>query len=466
MARRTHGDGRWKPGTDPEKTRKAVRGGFLGFFVDMYDIYLPVVVLVPALPYFVHPDMSESAKSLAAGAIFAATLVGRPVGALIFGHFADRIGRRRTAIISTAGFGVLTIVIGLLPGYAALGSASVIIFIALRFTVGCFVGGEYTSANPLVMEYSRKDKRWLNSAIVMVGYPVAYVVIALLTLIMVQIAPTGGPTSAYSVWGWRIPFFVGGLLALAFLAWFVRNVPESELFEETGGTQNPLKELVSTREHVMSFLQVFVLMSGFWLALQSVSAVLPKLLESEVGLSDTEATFTLIVAYLALIGGYFVAAWCGQRLGRRPFLMLFGLGAAAAGTFVYWLILSQTPPLGVTIVLAAVLAIVTCSEWSLATAYITERFRTSVRASGFAAGYSLAVIGPSFYAFWQHLLGNVMPAKYTILPLTALGGVLIVVGAALGPETRDVDFEDDLGHEDEPRFTREPARDTVATKQR
>jgi MFS family permease len=463
MPRRTTRESRWKPGTDPAKTKKAVRGGFLGFFVDMYDIYLPVVVLVPALSYFVHPDMSESGKSLAIGAIFAATLVGRPVGALIFGHFADRIGRRQTAIVSTGGFGVLTVVIGLLPGYAALGTTSIILFIALRFVVGCFVGGEYTSANPLVMEYSRKDKRWLNSTIVMVGYPVAYVVIALLTLVMVQIAPTGGPDSAYATWGWRIPFFVGGGLALSFLVWFIRNVPESELFEETGGTENPLKELVSRRENVMSFLQVFVLMSGFWLALQSVSAVLPKLLKSEVGLSDTQSTFTLIVAYLALIGGYFVAGWLGQRLGRRPFLMLLGLVAAAAGTFVYWLILSQTPPLGVTILLAAVLTVVTCSEWSLATAYITERFPTSVRASGFAAGYSLAVIGPSFYAFWQSLRGHVLADRYTILPLTALGGVLIVVGAALGPETRDVDFEDDLEQVpagiDAPRFTRDGAGD-------
>src|SRR3954452_21128221 len=81
---------RWKAGADPEKTRKAVRGGFLGFFVDMHDIYLPVVVLVPALAYFVHPDMSESAKSLAAGLIFAASMLCRPVCSLIFGHFADR----------------------------------------------------------------------------------------------------------------------------------------------------------------------------------------------------------------------------------------------------------------------------------------------------------------------------------------------------------------------------------------
>src|SRR3954451_9427179 len=114
--------------------------------------------------------MSESGKSLAAGAIFAATLVGRPVGALIFGHFADRIGRRRAAIISTARFGVVTLLIRLLPGYATLGAASGVLVIALCFIVCCFVGVEYTSASPLVMEYSFTDKRWHNSTIVMVGY--------------------------------------------------------------------------------------------------------------------------------------------------------------------------------------------------------------------------------------------------------------------------------------------------------
>ena len=271
----TTSDTRWRPGTDPEKTRKAVRGGFLGFFVDMYDIYLPVVVLVPALKYFVSPSMSASGQSLAAGAIFAATLVGRPVGALIFGHFADRIGRRRTAIVATAGFATVTLLIGLLPGYTTLGATSVALFILLRFIVGCFVGGGYTSANPLVMEYSRKDKRWLNSSIVMVGYPVAYVVIALLTLAVLQIAPSGGPGSAYSVWGWRIPFFLGAAVGFGYLAWFVRNVPESELFEETGGTDAPLRELAGRRRNVMAFLQVFVLMSGFWLTLQTAAAVLP-----------------------------------------------------------------------------------------------------------------------------------------------------------------------------------------------
>jgi|tagenome__1003787_1003787.scaffolds.fasta_scaffold20915184_1 MFS family permease len=466
----TAGTSRWKPGTDPEKTRKAVRGGFFGFFVDMYDIYLPVVVLVPALAYFVSPQMSDSGKSLAAGAIFAATLVGRPVGALIFGHFADRIGRRRVSIIATAGFATVTVLIGLMPGYTTLGATSVVLFVALRFIVGCFVGGGYTSANPLVMEYSRKEKRWLNSSIVMVGYPVAYVVIALLTLAVLQFAPSGAADSAYSTWGWRIPFFVGGALAFCFLAWFIRNVPESELFEETGGTEAPLKELVGRSENVKAFLQVFVMMSGFWLTLQTAAAVLPKALKSTVGLGDTSATFTLVIAYVALCGGYFVAGWLGQRMGRRAFLISFGVSAATLGTLVYYLLLSQKPGLAGAILLCCAIAVLTSSEWALATAYITERFHTSVRASGFAAGYSLAVIAPSFYAFYMKELGNVMSSTYTVLPLVVLGGVLIAAGALLGPETRDVDFEDDLAGEaaveERPatgRFARDSERETVAS---
>ena len=91
-----------------EKANRAIRGAFFGFFVDMFDIYLPVVVLTPAIKYFVSPDLSDSATALVTGMIFASTLVGRPVGALIFGHYADRIGRKRATLISVTGFGVLT----------------------------------------------------------------------------------------------------------------------------------------------------------------------------------------------------------------------------------------------------------------------------------------------------------------------------------------------------------------------
>src|ERR671929_544507 len=166
---------------DP-RAKSAIRGAWFGFFVDMFDIYLPIVVLAPAIAYFVAPEMGTVEKSVVSGSIFAATLLGRPIGSFIFGHFADAIGRRRTTIISVAGFGVVTLLMALLPGYQQWGVAAVILLIALRLIDGIFLGGEYTSANPLAMEYSPKEKRGFYSAFVMSGYPVAYAAISAITL--------------------------------------------------------------------------------------------------------------------------------------------------------------------------------------------------------------------------------------------------------------------------------------------
>ena len=451
-----------------EKAERAIRGAFFGFFVDMFDIYLPVVVLAPAIKYFVSPDLSDGATSLVTGAIFAATLVGRPVGALIFGHFADRIGRKKTTLVSVTGFGVLTVVIGCLPGYATWGVASVVLFIALRFIVGVFVGGEYTAASPLAMEYSPKERRGQNSARIMVGFPLAFFTISGLTLIMLQIAPSGDPSAPYSVWGWRIPFFVGGLIALAFVVYFARQVEESEVFEAEGGSEEaPVKQLLA-RDTIGHFAQVFVLMTGFWLSLNTVTAILPELLKDTVGLSDTNASLALMIAAIANAGGYLAVGHLAQRFGRRPFLIAWGLSAAVLGTFVYWVLLHFKPsalPAAILLTAATVVLVGPC--WAMITAYINERFHTGVRASGFGLGYSLAVVIPSFYAFYQGLLGHVMSSTYTVLPLLVIGGLLITVGGALGPETRDVDMgavgTTESADEREPRFMREPAEAPAGT---
>src|SRR5919205_4653564 len=306
---------------DP-RAKHAIRGAWFGFFVDMFDIYLPIVVLAPALAYFVAPDLDAVTKSVISGSIFAATLLGRPIGSFIFGHFADAIGRRRMTIMSVSGFGVVTLLMALLPGYEQWGIAAVILLIALRLIDGVFLGGEYTSANPLAMEYSPKEKRGFYSAFVMSGYPVAYAAISAITLGLLFLLPAGDINSPYVQWGWRIPFLIGAALAFAFLIYFVRSVRESELFEESGGSEAPLRSLFRG-QNLKNFLQVFVLMSGFWLTLQTIAAILPGLLGDPVGLSKTNTTITLVVANVALVGGYVASGMISQRVGRRPFLIAY-----------------------------------------------------------------------------------------------------------------------------------------------
>lgn len=424
------------------KARNAIVGAFLGFFVDMFDIYLPVVALAPAIIYFIpQGGLSPTTASIIFGTIFAATLVGRPLGALIFGSFADTIGRKKTTMIAVTGFGVMSVALAVLPGYEQLGIWAVILFIGIRFVDGIFVGGEYTAASPLAMEYCPQEKRGLYGALIMTGFPLAFVAISLITFLMLSIAPAGGLDSAYVQWGWRIPFLFGALIAFAFVAYFYFAVSESELFEASGGSESPLKSLFSG-QNLINFLQVFVLMSGFWLTLNTVSAILPGLLGSEMGLSGTNISIVLIIAFLALTVGYVVAGVISQRVGRRPFLLVAGLVMGTVGTFLYYLLIATTPQsLVVITLLTSVIAVLVVSQWGLATTYINERFQTSVRASGFGLGYSLAVIPPAFYAYYQAGLGLFMPSKYTVLPLLVLGAALIVVGALWGPETKDVDFE-------------------------
>lgn len=408
------------------------------------------MALAPAIIYFIPEGLSASTIGLVTGSIFAATLVGRPLGALIFGQFADTIGRKKTTMLAVTGFGVMSVALAVLPGYEQWGLVAVALFIIIRFIDGIFVGGEYTAASPLAMEYCPQEKRGLYGAIIMTGFPLAFVAISLITFLMLSLAPAGGLDSPYVQWGWRIPFLFSALLAFGFVAYFYYFVDESELFMESGGSEAPLRQLFSGQD-LKNFIQVFVLMTGFWLTLNMVSAVLPGLLGSDdIGLSGTSVSVVLIIAYLALTIGYVVAGVVSQRIGRKPFLIYIGVAMGTVGTFFYFLLIRLAPQnVVVAAILTTVIAVVVVSNWGLATTYINERFHTAVRASGFGLGYSLAVVLPSFYAFYQAGLGAIMPFKYTALPLLVIGSALIVVGAMIGPETKDVDFseEQEVQHE-------------------
>lgn len=428
--------------------RRAVRGAWMGFFVDMFDIYLPIIVLAPAIAYFIAPELSQSTTAIVGGTIFAATLIGRPIGAAIFGHIGDTVGRKRATILALTGSGVATFLMALLPGYALLGTLIVVIFVLLRLINGIFVGGVYTSANPLAMEYSPKEKRGFYGSLIMTGYPLAYAAISLITLVLLQFIPAGGLNSPYVQWGWRIPFLISTVLIFSLVLYFVYSVAESQLFEaahesEEEDGSSPLIELFKG-ENLRSFLQVFVLMGGFWLTLYVPSAMLPSLLTSELGLSGTTLTITLAIAFLVLTGGYLAAGTISQRIGRRPFLILSSIVMATVGTFLFYLIVATTPQnLFAIIFLVTAVVVVVVSVWGLATVYIIERFHIGVRASGFGLGYSLAVIPPAFYAYYQAGLANFMPFKYTPLPLLVIGSVFILIGALWGPETKDVDMGED-----------------------
>lgn len=428
------------PTETPHRSRNAVRGAFFGFFVDNFDIYLPLVALAPAMIYFIPASLDAGEAALIGSWVFVATLVGRPLGSFIFGSLADSIGRRKATLIAVAGFGLATLVMGCLPGYDTWGLGAVIALIALRFVAGVFLGGEYSGANVLAMEESPREKRGLYGGLVQMGAGVAYVTITVLTLILLAVIPGGTANSPYVQWGWRIPFFIGAALALVFLVYYSRNVEESTVWKKSEASKPSVVTLLQGRS-LLGFLQVFVWMTGLWLLLNSVTALIPPVLTKRIKLDSSESTLIIMVVWIVLTAMYVVGSVLSQRIGRRMYLIGAGSLAIIVGIPAYWMLINVSEPtVWVAMLPAVIAALFIVSPWAVVTCYLAERFATENRSLGFGLGYSLAVVIPSFYATYQQWLSNIVPMEYTVLILIAIGGVLTVLGAALGPETKNIDF--------------------------
>lgn len=437
------------------RRRRAVQGAFFSEFIDMFDIYLPVVVLAPALGYFQPQQLTRASAAILASLVFVTTLLGRPIGALLFGLVADRIGRRRASIYSVAGFGLLTLLIASLPGYERIGSVSYVLLVLLRFIDGIFLGGGYTGAMPLALEYSRKEQRGLVGGFIMAAFCAAYVAINLIAMVMLALFPLDGLHSAYVQWGWRIPFIIGAALAMLLAYYYVRHVAESELWQSDSSAASalsgapqapPLPPLPLWRllrgDGARRLLQVLLLMTGFWLTQNLITIFIPTgLLRDTLHLGGYAVTFTLMVTYLALFFTYIASGILSQKLGRRRFFLWAGpLIASAGAAMLYALTGARGLPLAPIMVLVCALAVVVTAPWGVLVTYVNERFATDMRATGFGVGYSFSLILPSFYAFYLNWLGAVLPPRLAPVALLCLGGLLGMLGAWLGPETRDVEL--------------------------
>jgi MFS family permease len=429
------------------RRRNAIKGAFFSEVIDMFDIYLPVVVLSPVLAFFQPPHLSSGTETILASLVFITTLLGRPVGALLFGMIADRIGRRKASIWSVSGFGVVTLLIALLPGYGTIGIVSYWLLVLLRFVDGIFLGGGYTGAMPLAIEYSKKEQRGFVGGFIIAGFPAAYVTINLVAMVMFALFPLHGMNSPYAQWGWRVPFVLGALLAGVLAMYYVHKVAESEIWKTEAADKAsqaeklPLTDLLRGKNG-RNLLQVLVMMTGFWLTQNIVTIFLPTgLLVKTLHLSGFQMASTLMITYFVLFFSYIASGLIAQRIGRRRFFAIVGpLIATVGAALLYVLANGEGLSLTAIIVLVCVLAVLVTSPWGVIVTYINERFVTDVRATGFGVGFSLSVIIPSFYAFYMNWLSALMPLRLTAVALLCAGGLIGTIGALMGPETKDVDF--------------------------
>jgi MFS family permease len=431
--------------TDPRLNavaRRCIIAGFIGFAVDFFDIYLPAMVLTPVITYFEPKGLSTAATTTIYYFTVATTLLGRPCGAVIFGHWADKIGRRSVTMISIAGFGTLTGLVALLPGYSTIGVWALVLLLAMRFIGGIFMGGEYTSNNTLALEMVPKHRRGFVGGLLQGAFPVGFGAVSLAASIMLATTTK----QQYYDWGWRIPFLFGCALAFAFLLYY-RTVPESPLWQQSEKSVAPLREVLSGK-NLRNLGQVFLMMSGFWLVGQP-GAVLPSIMIQHLHIPNETTTNTFLVASIGLFFGFLFFAMLGQWIGRRRAIVVGAVVVLIVEPALYYVMIINATSggsLGLTVVLAAIFQIFLIAPWGIVTTYICERFPTRVRASGYGMGYSLAIIIPSFSGIYLLWLSHVMPYLMTPIVLVVIAPLLMIAGALMGPETRDVELHlPDLG---------------------
>ncbi|GER23955.1 MFS transporter [Zafaria cholistanensis] len=399
------------------RSHPAIRGAVLGNYVDQFDIFLPVIALAPAAAQL----YGTGNAAAAAGFIFIATLLGRPVGAAVFGPLADRSGRTRTTRISIAGVAVVTLLIGAVP--AGFGHATLLAIIVLRFLGGAFIGGGYTAAVPLAMEWAPGSRRGLVSGQIMSMSPWANASIAALVLVLLS---TLGP-DAYAHWAWRIPFLLGAAMTFALYLYYRRQVRDYPLPERKPGTPQPLRQAFTGRGG-RALAQLFVLMTGLWLFTNMGVVVLAGQLKATAGLDDRAVSLTMFCATVASALAMVATGHLSTGTGRRRFFLWFGAAAALLAPATYLGVFSAGP-LAAVILLVGLLQVVTVSAYGPIGAYLTERFPAGARSTGYGLAYSLSIVLPALYPYYLPPLQRAFGAVPAVAGLLALAGLCVLAGA-------------------------------------
>ncbi|MEV0867998.1 MFS transporter [Brachybacterium paraconglomeratum] len=424
----------------PPEGRAALRAGVVGNFIDNIHVFLPVTALAPAMLVIAGPSATASAAAL----IIVAMLLGRPVGGVVFGRIADRMGRTRTTRLAIAGTAACALAIALVPTHQVLGPGTVALILALRFLGGIFVAGEYSAAIPLAMEWSMPRRRGLMSGLILSMAPwaqatIAFAVAALLAML--------GPEQ-YAVWGWRALFVAGAALSISMMLYYRRHVVDAPQARRAPASAAPsaprpgLRSLLTGR-WASAFWAAFVLMTGLWLLTDSTVLLLTARLTTDSPIAPEAVPLVMGAASIAQALVMVLAGHLSSLVGRRLLFVVWGAVAGLLGPVLWWAAVTA-PTLAVAALLAALLQVATVSAYGPVAAYLSERFPTAIRSTGYGSAYSLSLVLPALYPFYVPALEPLLGRHATVMGMVALGGLLVVVGALLGPQLSPREIDADL----------------------
>ncbi|NEA68296.1 MFS transporter [Streptomyces sp. SID12488] len=357
-----------------------------GTAIEFYDFFVYGTAAALVLGPLFFPTFSPVAGTLAAFGTFGVGFVARPLGSVLFGHIGDRRGRRPVLVASLLLTGASTVAVGCVPTYESIGTAAPVLLLVLRFLQGLGLGGEWGGAVLLTAEHAPAERRALWSSFPQTGPAVGF-----LLANGVMLALSASLTEAqFASWGWRVPFWAAGVLALAGL-WLRSSLAESPSFLEIDDhARVPLAEVV--RDHWRLVLLTAGALAVGYAVFYAVTTWSLAYGTERLGVSRTVMLACIMAAVVVKGALTPVMALLGDRYGRRP-LCLTGCGAAALWMCPMVALLSTGEPLLMFLgFLVAMIAFVTM--FAVVAAYLPELYEPRVRCTGAAVGYNLGgVIG-------------------------------------------------------------------------
>ena len=380
--------------------QKVALTALAGTSIEWYDFFLYGAAAALIFPTAFFGEATPSTALILSLLTFAAGFIARPIGGIIFGHYGDRIGRKKTLVIALILMGVSSTLIGLLPTYAMIGVTAPILLTSLRFVQGLAIGGQWGGAMLLVTESAPSDKRGYYGAFAQAGAPIGVILANLAFIITSSLV---SEESFYS-WGWRIPFLASAIL-IGISMYIQLNLEDTKAFQELQQKRqiNDTKENQTQQSPILEAIRKYpnriALAAGAFLSIQVTFYILIAFLLA-YGVSSAEISrdamlAAVLIASAIMVPSQFMFSSISDRHGRKG---IFMAGAILTGLWAYAIFPLVDTGNFYLIVLAITFGLIFVGMmYGPQAAFFTELFTTEVRYSGATLGYQFgAILGGAF----------------------------------------------------------------------